>query len=449
MRNNSSVENRVLQCCFCLFYVEVQKKKRKGRPSKRWSDLRRQSKSALVSPAVSPLLERCDGAGDALQIIKVMQSKFGQQYLEVLGAHSASSHCICKPLMREINSFRADPVVYQKPDVLQALDRCVVASGIPSRRQAQARGYVVSQKAWRRAVRVDQGDPDDAPKIGRPRKVDDKDMIALVEAELLKHSQETSDLIRVARADGGEEKLEFMRALTASKFAIHSGSVSLYLEMSFTTFLAVCKMHFPEYRMASRKTDYCDHCHFWHKSLVPQFWSFVSNTREKLAAVFKEYFKTFDDNRSVQEAAIGDIAAYARLLLQHIDRHADSCREARRAALDGLALQELHAIEAGFSHYLKGEIEILQSYQWHRRSKDRQKDVLSELRASLQVGQCIVWYDWMQYLTLPLAHTQTCDDYYGASRMEVSVFGCYVLQNFGGSRGRKEKYPIELMICLL
>ena len=98
--------------------------------------------------------------------------------------------------------------------MFQALDRCVVASGIPSRRQAPARGYVVSQNVWRRAVRVDQGDPDDAPKIGRPRKVDDKDMIALVEAELLKHSQETSELIRVARVDGGEKKLEFMRALT-------------------------------------------------------------------------------------------------------------------------------------------------------------------------------------------------------------------------------------------
>ena len=109
--------------------------------------------------------------------------------------------------------------------------------------------------------------------------------------------------------------------------------------------------------------------------------------------------------------------------MQQIDRHADSFKEARCAELDGLALQELHAIEAGFSHYLSWEIESLQSYQWHRRSKDRQKDVLSELRASLQVGQCIVWYDWMQYLTLLLAHTQTCDEIYGASRWRFQPLG--------------------------
>ena len=144
----------------------------------------------------------------------------------------------------------------------------------------------------------------------------------------------------------------------------------------------------------------------------------------------------------MQEAATGDIATYAKLFLQYIESHASSYRDVRQEALSGLELQELHAAEAGFVHYLKWELQILESYRWHRRSKDRQKDFLSELRGSLQAGHCIVWYDWMQYLTLPLAHTQTCDDYYGASRMEVSVFGCYVVQNLGHKRGSKEKYPV-------
>ena len=60
------------------------------------------------------------------------------------------------------------------------------------------------------------------------------------------------------------------------------------------------------------------------------------------------------------------------------------------------------------------------------RSKDRINLSLHALRATLPESEVIVWYDWKQNITLPLARVQTADQFYGTARMEVTCFGALV-----------------------
>jgi len=52
-------------------------------------------------------------------------------------------------------------------------------------------------------------------------------------------------------------------------------------------------------------------------------------------------------------------------------------------------------------------------------------------RSNLEPGHAVVWFDWMQYVTIPLASVSAGDMYYGTARMEISVFGVVLLLNRG------------------
>lgn len=69
------------------------------------------------------------------------------------------------------------------------------------------------------------------------------------------------------------------------------------------------------------------------------------------------------------------------------------------------------------------------------RSAERLRESVRQERDQLPVGHVLVWFDWMQNVTLPLAHIELGDMFYGTDRMSNSVFGAYVLQNHGGERG--------------
>ena len=63
------------------------------------------------------------------------------------------------------------------------------------------------------------------------------------------------------------------------------------------------------------------------------------------------------------------------------------------------------------------------------RSAIRLKDELWRQRLNPEPGSVLMWFDWMQYVTLPLANVSTSNLYYGAARMEVSVFGILLIDH--------------------
>lgn len=42
----------------------------------------------------------------------------------------------------------------------------------------------------------------------------------------------------------------------------------------------------------------------------------------------------------------------------------------------------------------------------------------------LAVGHVLLWFDWMQNLTTPMANVETGSMFYGQTRMEMYIFGC-------------------------
>jgi hypothetical protein len=54
----------------------------------------------------------------------------------------------------------------------------------------------------------------------------------------------------------------------------------------------------------------------------------------------------------------------------------------------------------------------------------------------------MVWYDWMANLSLPVAHVETTDQFYGTDRMGLSVFGVVIEQYHGPARGTTLKYIV-------
>ena len=101
---------------------------------------------------------------------------------------------------------------------------------------------------------------------------------------LFENRQETSQLISVVRADGSREPA-FMRALTGTLYSMYLFAILVCSLMSFQTFLAVVRLHFPEVRYKRKKIDYCDHCHLWRVNIVAEFWKYEDQARGRLEAI--------------------------------------------------------------------------------------------------------------------------------------------------------------------
>ena len=64
----------------------------------------------------------------------------------------------------------------------------------------------------------------------------------------------------------------------------------------------------------------------------------------------------------------------------------------------------------------------------------RQSDAAFRGRGNLPPSSVLLWFDSMQNISLPLAHTETGDVLYGTDRMEATVFGAHLAQNRVGPR---------------
>ncbi len=71
------------------------------------------------------------------------------------------------------------------------------------------------------------------------------------------------------------------------------------------------------------------------------------------------------------------------------------------------------------------------------RSKERQKEWVSKLtNGDLPENEMVIWYDWMQSMSLPLANRETSTMWFAPSRFECSVFGACVWRKQGGMMKR-------------
>ena len=63
-------------------------------------------------------------------------------------------------------------------------------------------------------------------------------------------------------------------------------------------------------------------------------------------------------------------------------------------------------------------------------------------RIDLAVGNVLLWFDWMQNLTTPMANVETGSMFYGQARMEMSFFDCLAYQSFSADSDVQVKHYV-------
>ncbi len=71
-------------------------------------------------------------------------------------------------------------------------------------------------------------------------------------------------------------------------------------------------------------------------------------------------------------------------------------------------------------------------YSFHRDSAEKQRLECERMRRELPVGSVLLWFDWMENISLPIANVQTGEMFWQGERMPLSVFGIIIFENVLG-----------------
>ena len=102
---------------------------------------------------------------------------------------------------------------------------------------------------------------------------------------------------------GAAKEPIMVRHLTASRRQIYCCSETLMQHMSYPTWVRLLALHMPYVKDGHGKSDYCDHCHLYERSILPTMWSYLREVREHLVALYPVYFDQFDARPFVQTSA--------------------------------------------------------------------------------------------------------------------------------------------------
>ena len=232
---------------------------------------------------------------------------------------------------------------------------------------------------------------------------------------------------------------------------IYIGS-KLFKTLGWKQFHKITKKHCRWAIKPQRKSDYCDHCALFERSIRPGISKVVKKAREEIIQIHPEYFDAFDSRApQLSKEPVAHIAAF----LTFCDTHA-SARAGDRKALSRTKRLNLHEVEALVCHVLRHEVKVAKSYDWHRNSADRQSHACQTQKQNLSEQELLLWFDYKQKFSLPVANVATGEMFYGTDRMEMSVFGVAVLQNVKGKIVQQNIIYISsiientgLMTCML
>jgi hypothetical protein len=279
-------------------------------------------------------------------------------------------------------------------------------------------------------------------KLGKPNKVDDPDVLKVVEKELCINSQASSWLgVVPGRKKGQPRKLVKVRVLTALLSTIFFASHYLQRIVKLFTFRRICAKHFRHYRRARVKTDLCDHCETYRLKTVPRLRTACGEWRVSLNNICTDYWKVFnEDPRYETLVASQDHLATLDAMEDYICTH-DQKHQDHRNRQDFPA--KITHVEAGVLKQLRLHRKIVSSYEWHilaaaRESGQARRDA-EEPKPNEATGQG----DFMEKVGIPQAHRQTSDMFHGSQRKTLSVFGFYIAQR--NAEGKVEKTGVILV----
>ena len=247
----------------------------------------------------------------------------------------------------------------------------------------------------------------------------------------MQHTQESSVWLQ---AEG-----RHARVLTSSLLRAY-WDAGLAASMGWKQFHRIVRVKCKWAIRPSRKTDYCDYCHLFQSSIVPGLERLMAEASEALQNILPNYLNAYSPPQSAD--AIDQCDALSRYIRQHPD-----AKQAERAqALKRKEQQDLHELEAKIAHQMAWELKVAKSYQWHRLVATRQSQSWEAEVEGLTDGQVLLWSDYKQNLTVPMARTETGEMFYGTARMEMTCWGCLLFQRQGATLVTKHVIVLSSII---
>ena len=263
-------------------------------------------------------------------------------------------------------------------------------------------------------------------KGGRPSKVQNKQVVELVRAELNKHIKESERVVVVGR--GASKRMVVAKHLEKSRHRLWREAPNLHQQMGYNTLKQILKLHFPHVRNARRSTDICKHCKNFEKYLVPAAKRQCVQSRKDLQTILPTYFHAFDAAPQVQALKQqNDDTALVDRMWRYIEQLSSQPPAGDRLSLSLTDRISLHSSEAQAAHSLKGHVELLDAYSWHQTSARRQSQFAHKLREELPKGFALLQMDFKENVKYPLSPSETSEEWHAQNKLSLTVFGANAL----------------------
>ena len=353
------------------------------------------------------LVAEAETAEDVSAVLTLLQKQLARQFPE--SAASSSDCPACQRIAPALANFRAK----LSGEPLHAFDVSVTTTVDTSCRKVRLWGLPISREKWRQAKAKDGVIKS---RRGRKAKSDDPKVIQQVVDCILQHSQESSVWLK---AEGRNA-----RHLTTSLLRAYWDG-NLCNVVAWAQFHKIVKTRCKWAIKPQRLTDYCDYCHLYESSILPGVSKLLPRSKTALESMMPQYFAGF------QPAPDSDKVDELLCMRRFVQGHADKNRLQRERRLTGPQRVHLHETEAKLCHRMSWEIRVDESYRWHKLVSRRQAQAFEKCLQDLSPTQVLLWSDFKQNLTIPMAHAETGLMFYGTSRMEMTCWGCILFQKQG------------------
>ena len=403
---------------------------------KKWNTLTDAYRTKVVAELVNSSAPHCHEPSDFVQLLKHFLQRVAREHPHLADVCSdVQNKQIGTALLQSLGKLRGkhEQAAYHKPVLtINEVDDAVVHA-VPDKALLAQHGYPLNKKHYglilrkEAILRVDKS----KKKVnlgGQPSFVKNPDKVRLVQQVLDEHTIDSERVVIIGR--GAKRRMVIAKHLTKNKHRLWCEHDTLNQEMSWGTFHKILRFHFPHVRKPHRNTDVCYHCKIFDKEILPDALKSVQGHRANIVEVLQDYFSPFDreaEKRGLSQSQ--EEVQYIELFYNFLhDRESTSSRDPLRKNLSRADRITLHSLEADALHHLKGHLELVKAYEWHKISARRQADFLKSMReGGLPQSTALLQVDFKENIKYPMGPNETSEEWHAQNKLSLTVFGANVI----------------------
>ena len=411
--------------------------------AKTWNEFTQPWRAKLTAAWANDIMGKTSSSEEVVSILlalaKYIQNKSELSILDPLHLASRQREGTTdeqadqlQQLLLELGKLRAEHASHHSQEhqpriPVAKLDMAMARSGL-RREQLQKQQYTVGKTSWKRA-RDSSADAEleaGRAKVGRPTKVADPTVVAKVGSLLEQYLNDSSKIV-VLRIHG-KRQLVCARLLSKKLWRVYKEQVEIRSMLSWSSFHKLVKVQFPNIRPPGRRTDVCSHCKIFRKHIVPRAVKEYNRRRKAITDIMPTYWESFEAEQDIvlfrqhNQVQHEVLQAYKYVRRKNATARDDAVRLEMRL---GHQLS-LHEKEAKLLHKLKGHCELIEAYNWHKLSADRQADFTKKLLDELGPEEAYFHFDFKENVRYPMSKEETGDEWHAQNKLSLTVFGCVV-----------------------